>query len=82
MRKDRSSIVKVVVAILMVLAIVFVVAGCQGDDDECNESSLGARAVTTAAFSPSKAGGASSAKDRKGGRNRKHRISNPFGNNC
>jgi len=81
MRKGCSSIVKVVVAILMVLAIVFVVAGCQDNDEECSESSLGARTVTTAAFSPSKAGEVSLAKDRKKGR-KKPRISNPFDSNC
>lgn len=82
MRKGRSSIVKVVVAILVVLAIVFVVVGCQDNDDECGESSLGARTVTTAAFSPSKAAWSVLGQGQGGRKKNRRGISNPFDNNC
>ncbi|MBO8196562.1 hypothetical protein ITI46_33765 [Streptomyces oryzae] len=53
MHKSRSPI-KVIVAILLVLAIVFLVAQCQADDGDCSTGSLGTTAMAPAAFSASK----------------------------
>ena len=58
MRKDRSPITTAVVAIVIVLAVVFLVAQCQASNSgECSDDSLGVTRIETAAFSSSESGG-------------------------
>ncbi|MEU8828921.1 hypothetical protein [Streptomyces sp. NPDC048636] len=68
MRKNRSPITKVVLAILVVLALIFLVVQCEaGDDGGCSDNSLATTTMAPAAFSLSKPGGKPVGKGGKGG---------------
>ncbi|MEU2725851.1 hypothetical protein [Streptomyces smyrnaeus] len=57
MSNDRRPLLKAAVAILVVLAIVFVAVQCEASSDgQCSDNSLDATTMEVAAFSPSKPG--------------------------